>query len=209
MNTFRETAYRHFFEHKIWLRQEYFFRKNQNQNFLLLQKLQVCMHFYSSPHSIWTSPWLDWWNSSCETAIGHFFQRKVWQRHENFFCRQTRSKIPFSHNLPGWVHSYSSAQFIWTNSWLDWRTLFVKLHPDTFLCAKFENDTSEFFVDIPDKKFFLFQSLLRSLHSYTSPHFIWTSPWLDWWTLFVKLHTDTFLSARFDNDRSNFFVKPK
>ena len=43
------------------------------------------------------------------------------------------------------------------------------------------------------------------IHSCSSPLLIWASPWLDWKTLFV-LHSYTFLSPQFDNDKSAFFV---
>ena len=82
----------------------------------------------------------------------------------------------------------------------------MKRHTDSILSAKFDNVISTFFLDNPDQKFLLFQHLLACIHSYSSPHFIWTCPWLDLKTFFVKLHTDTLLSAKFDNDMSTFFV---
>ena len=87
----------------------------------------------------------------------------------------------------------------------EWNTLFVELHSDTFLSAKFDNNLSTFFVDKPDQKFILLQNLLGCIHSYSSPHFINKIFWLDWKTLFV-LHSHTFLSAKLDNDMSTFFV---
>ena len=58
-NTFRETAYRHFFERKIWQRQDYFFLDDPDRKFFLFQNLLRFIHSYYSPYSIWTSPWLD------------------------------------------------------------------------------------------------------------------------------------------------------
>ena len=101
--------------------------------------------------------------------------------------------------------------FCFRNYW-DWnflsglKTVFVNLHSDNFLSAKLDNDMCTFFVDNPDQKFFLIQNLLEFLHSPSSPHSLWTCSWLDWQTLFVKLHTDTFLSAKLDNDMSTFYV---
>ena len=63
-----------------------------------------------------------------------------------------------------------------------------------------------FNLDNPDQKFVLLQNLQWYIHSYSCPHSIWTSPWLDWKTFFVKLHTDTLLNEKFDNDMSTFFV---
>ena len=178
-----------------------------------------------------------------------------------FFVDKPKQELLLFRNLLGRVHSYSSPHFIWPSSWPDWRTLFVKLHTDTFFSAKFDNDMGElfvdnpdhffsfsdstgkhtllfwpsfhlksfdkiekhflwtciptffwaqsltttwiiFFVNKPDQKILLFRNLLGRVHSYSSPHFIWPSSWPDWRTLFVKLHTDTFLSAKFDNDMS-------
>ena len=112
---------------------------------------------------------------------------------------------PFQHLL-GCIHFYSSPHSIWTSTWLDWKTLFVKLRTETFISAKFDNDMITFLVDNPDQKLLPFQYLLGCIHSYSSPHFIWTSPRLHWKTLFVNLHTETLLSAKFDNDMSTFFV---
>ena len=81
----------------------------------------------------------------------------------------------------------------------------MKLHTETFIGAIFDNDMRTFLVDKPDQNFLLLQNLLRCIHSYSSPHCIWTSPWLHWRTHFLKLHTDTLLSAKFDNDMSSFF----
>ena len=83
----------------------------------------------------------------------------------------------------------------------------MKQLTDNFLCAKFHNEESTFFVENPDQKFFLFQNLLVCIHSCSSPHSIWSPPWLVWYTLFVKLHSDTFLSAYLDIDMSIFFVE--
>ena len=109
-------------------------------------------------------------------------------------------------NLLGCKHSHSSPHFIWTGPWPDLKTIFVKLHTDTLLSAKFDNDMSNFFVYNLNQKYLLFQNLLECIHSYSSPHLIWTSPWLHWKTLFVKLHTETFIVAKFDNDMSTFFA---
>ena len=80
------------------------------------------------------------------------------------------------------------------------------LHTDKFWAHSLTTSWILFFVDNPDRKFLLFRNLLGRVHSYSSPHFTWPSSWPDWRTLFVKLHTDTFLSAKFENDMSEFFV---
>ena len=63
-----------------------------------------------------------------------------------------------------------------------------------------------FFVDIKDQNFFLFQNLTVYIHSHSSPHSIWTSLWLDWKKNFVSLHTETFIGAKIDNDMNASLV---
>ena len=82
----------------------------------------------------------------------------------------------------------------------------MKLHTETFLSAKFDNDVSPFFVEKPDRKLFLFQNLPGYIHSYSSPQSVWKSPGLDWKKNFMKLHTENFISAKFDNDMSISYV---
>ena len=84
--------------------------------------------------------------------------------------------------------------------------LFVKLHTEAFKNAKFDNDLDVFYVDNPDQQFFLFWNPLGCIQFYSSLHFTWASSWLDWKTLFVKQHTDTYMSAKFDNEMSTLFV---
>ena len=122
-----------------------------------------------------------------------------------FFVDNPDQKFVLFQNLLGCVHSHSSPHFIWTSHGLDWRTHFLKLHTDTFLSAKFDNEMSTLFVDDLDQMFLLFKNLLRCVNFYSRPHLIWTSSWLHGRTNFVKLLTDTFLSAKFDNDMSSFF----
>ena len=121
-----------------------------------------------------------------------FLSAKFDNNLSTFFVEQPDQKILHFKNLLGCIHSHSSPQFIWTSPWLNWRTLFVKLHTDTFLSAKFDNDLSTFFVEQPDQKILLFKNLLGCIHSHSSPQSIWTSSRLDWRTIFVKLHTDIF-----------------
>ena len=182
-----------------------FFVDNPDQKFFPFQHLLGCSHSYSSPHSTWTSPWLDWKTLfvklHTETFIGAKFDNDM----NTFLVDNPDQKfLPFQYLL-GCIHSYSSPHFIWTSPRLHWKTHFVNLHTETLLSAKFDNDMSTFFVDNPDQKFLPFQHLLGCIHSYSSPHYIWTIPWLDWKTLFMKLHTDTLLIAKFDNDMITFF----
>ena len=178
---------------------------NPDQRFLLLQNLLGWIHSYSSPHFIWTSPWLDWKTLIVKLHTETFIGAKIDIDMSNIFVDNPDQSFLLLQNLLGWIHYYSSPHFIWISPWLDWKTLIVKLHTETFLGAKIDIDMSNIFVDNPDQSFLLLHNLLGWIHFYSSPHFIWTSPWLDWKTVFVKLHTNT-LSAKFDKDMSTFFV---
>ena len=179
---------------------------NPDQKFFLLQKLLGCLHSYSSPHSIWTSPWLHWKTLFVKLHTDTLLSAKFDNDISTFFVDNPDQYFLLFQHLLGCIHSYLSSHSIWTSPWLDWKTLFVKLPTETFLGPKFDNDMSTFLVDNPNQQFLLFQRLLGCIHSYSSPQFIWTSPRLHWKTLFVKLHTDTLLSAKFNNDMSTFFV---
>ena len=183
-----------------------FFVDKPDKKFLMFKNLQGWIHSQHNPHFIWTSPWLDWRTFFVKLHTDTFFSSEFDNDISSFFVDKPDQKFLRFNNLLDCIHSHSSPHFIWTSHGLDWRTHFVKLHTDTFLSAQFDNDMSTLFVDDLDQKFLLFKNLLRCVHSYSSPHFIWTSSWLDGRTHFVKLHTDTFLSAKFDNYMSSFFV---
>ena len=181
------------------------FIDNPDRNILLLQNLLECIHSYSSSHSIWTSFWLDWKSLFVKLHSEAFMSAKFDNDMSTFFHRPPWLKFFLLRNLPGCIHPYSSPHSIWTSYWLDWKTLFVELQTETFLSAKFDNDMITFPVDNPIHNILLLQILLECIHSYSSSHSIWTSFWLDWKSLFVKLHSEAFMSAKFDNDMSTFF----
>ena len=181
------------------------FVDNPDQKLFLFQKLLRCIHSYSSPHFIWTNSWLDWRKLFVKLHTENFIRAKSDNDMSTFFVDNQDQTILLFQNLLFCIHSCSSPHFIWKSSWLDWKTLFVKLHTDTFFKRKIWQRHENFFVDNQIKNSFWFK-LLVSIHSYSSPHSVWTSSWLDWKSLFLKLHTDTFLSAKFDNDLSTVFV---
>ena len=181
-----------------------FFVDNLDQKLIMFQIQLEYIHSYASPHSVWTRPWLDWKTIfvklHTETFIGAKFDRDI----STLFVDNSDQKFLLFQNILGCIHSYSSTLFNWTSSWLDRKTLFVKLHTETFIGAKFDRDISTLFVDNSDQKFLLFHNLLVCIQSYSSPHSVWRTPWLDWKTLFVKLHTETFIGTKFDNDIGTF-----
>ena len=113
-----------------------------------------------------------------------------------FFRSHPDQEFILFQNLIEWVHSFSNPHFIWTSSWLDWKTLFVILHTDNFWAQKLTTTWVFLSWATQIKKILLFQYLLGSIHSYSSRHFIWTIPWLDWKTLFVILHTENFWAQK-------------
>ena len=155
---------------------------------------------------MWTGPWLDWKTLFVKLHNDTLLSAKFDKDMSTFFAEHPDQKFLLIQNLLGCLHSYFSTHFIWTSPWQDWKTLFVILRTETRLSAKFDKEMSTFFVDNPDQYFLLLQHLLGCIHTYFSHHFIWTGPWLDWITLFAKLHTDTLLSAKFDNNMSTFFI---
>ena len=63
-----------------------------------------------------------------------------------------------------------------------------------------------FFLYYLGQKFFPSQTVLGQWHSSLDPQFIWISPWLGWKANYVETLYSEFLSAKFDNVSSNFFV---
>ena len=168
------------------------FVDNPDEKMFLFQKLPGCKHSNCSPHFIWTNSGLDWKIFFVKLHTETFIRAKFDNDMSTFFVDNPDQTLFLFQNLPVCIHFYSSPHSIWTSPWIDWKTLFVKLHSDTFLSAKFNNDMSTVFVDNTDHNFFLFQKLLGCKHSNSSPHFICTNSWLDWRILFVRLHSDIF-----------------
>ena len=79
-------------------------------------------------------------------------------------------------------------------------------HPSEFLSAKFDNVSSAFFVYHLCQNLFPPQTLLGQWHSSLDLQFIWISPWLDLKAIYVETLYCDFLSAKFDNVSSTFFV---
>ena len=76
---------------------------------------------------------------------------------------------------------------------------------ELFLSSKFDNVLSTYFSEQLDQQLTLYQKLIGLWHSYVEPQIIWTSPWLHWKGLFMKVHTNIFFSSKFDNVLSTYF----
>ena len=79
-------------------------------------------------------------------------------------------------------------------------------HHSEFLSAIFDNVSSTFFVYHQGQKFFLPQTVLGKWHSSLDPQLIWISPWLGWKAIHVETLYSEFLSAKFHDVSSTFFV---
>ena len=68
---------------------------------------------------------------------------------------------------------------------------FYKTAREYFLSSKFDNVLGTFFVDDLYQKLSLFRDLLGLWQSYLGPQPIWTIPWQDWKSVFMKLQNCT------------------
>ena len=103
-------------------------------------------------------------------------------------------------------HSSLDPQFILISPWQGWKPIYVETLNSEFFSAKFDNVSSNFFGYQLGQKFFLYQTVLVQWHSSLDPQFIWISPWLGWKAIYVETLYSDFLSAKFDNVSSTFFV---
>ena len=63
-----------------------------------------------------------------------------------------------------------------------------------------------FYVYHLGQNLFSSQTELGHWHSSLDPQFIWISPWLDWKAIYIETLYSEFLSTKFDNVQSTFFV---
>ena len=108
-----------------------------------------------------------------------------------FFVDHLYPILSLLQNLLGLWHSYLGPQSIWRRPWLDWKSLFMKLHKSIFELEIWQR-VKFFFVDHLYPILSLLQNLLGLWHSYLGPQSIWKRPWLDWKSLFMKLHKSIF-----------------
>ena len=140
--------------------------------------------------------------------IARFWARNL-TTYRVLFCMPPRSKKFFPpQNVLGHWHSSLDPQFIWINPWLGWKAIYVETLYSAFLSAKFDNVSSTFFVYHLGQKLSPPQTALGQgqWHSSPDPQFIWISPWLGWKAIYVETLYSAFLSAKFDNVSSTFFV---
>ena len=201
-----ETLYIEFFSAKSDNVSSTFFIYHLGQKFFHSQT--VIGPWYSSldPQFIWISPWLGWKAIYFETLYIEFFSAKSDNVSSTFFVYHLVQKFFPSQTVLGLWHSSLDPQFIWLSPRLCWKAIYVEKLYSEFLSAKFENVSSTFFVYHLGQKFFLSKTVLRQWNSSLDPQTIWMSPRLCWKAIYVETLYSEFLSAKFDNVSSTFFV---
>ena len=135
-----------------------------------------------------------------------FFEIEIWQRVKYIFRRWPISIIISVSELTRIMTLLLRTLTHLNKSLTRLKITFHETAQEYFLSSKFDNVLSTFFVDDLYQIIPLFQNLLVLWHSYLGPQPIWTSPWQNWKSLFMKLHKSIFLSSKFDNVLITFFV---
>ena len=76
-----------------------------------------------------------------------------------------------------------------------------------FLSSNFDNALSTFLSDQLDQQLTPYQNLIETWHSYVDPQIIWTSPWLYWKGLFMKVQR-IFFELEIWQRTKFFFLRP-
>ena len=163
-------------------------------------------HSSLNPQFIWIRPWQDWKAIYVETLYIEFCSAKFDNVPSTFFGIHPRSKILSFSDCTRTVKLLLDPQFIWKRPWLCWKAIYVEILYSAFFRAKFDNVSSTFFVYHLGQKLFSSQFELGQWHSYLDPKFIWINPWLGWKANYIETIYSEFLSAKFDNVSSTFFV---
>ena len=121
-----------------------------------------------------------------------FFELEIWQRVKYFFRRWPISNIiSVSEPTRNMTLRLRTSNYF-NKSLTRLKITFHKTAQEYFLSSKFDNVLGTFFVDDLYQIFTLLQSLLGLWHSDLGPQPIWTSPWQEWKSLFMKLHKSIF-----------------
>ena len=201
-----ETLYSEFLRAKIDNLSSSFFVYHLGQKLFSSQTVLGQWHSSLDPQFIWISPWLGWKAIYVEKLYSEFLSAKYDNVSSTFFFNRLGQKFFRSQIVPKPSHSSLDSQFIWISPWLGWKPIYVETLYSEFFSAKFDNVSSTFFVYNLGQKFFPSQTVLGHWHSCLDPQFIWISPWLGWKAIYVETLYSEFLSAKFDNVSSTFFV---
>ena len=138
--------------------------------------------------------------------IASFWARNLTTYPVLFFVYRLRQNLNSSQTVLKQWHSSLDPQFIWICPWLGWKAIYVETLYSEFLSAKFDNVLITFFVYNLGQKIFTSQTAFGQWYSTLDPQFIWISPWLGWKAIYVETLYSEFLSAKFYNVSSTFFV---
>ena len=189
--TFHETAQEYFLSWKFDNVLSTFFVEDLCQILILFQNLLGLWHSYLGPQPIWTSLWQDW-KFLFMKLHKSTFELEIWQRVNYFFRRRLISNIN-SVSEPTRIMTLLLRTSTHLNKSLTrLKITFHETAQEYFLSSKFDNVLSTFFVEDLYQILPLFQNLLGLWHSYLAPQPIWTSPWQDWKSIFLKLHESIF-----------------
>ena len=130
--------------------------------------------------------------TSHETAQECFFELQIWQRVKYFFRTRPISNITSVSEPTRVMTLLRRTSTNLDKSLTRLKLTFHETAQEFILSSKFDNVLSTFFVDDLYQILSLFHNLLGLWHSYLGPQLIWTSPWQDWKSLFMKLHQSIF-----------------
>ena len=153
------------FEREIWRRIEYFFRIPHRSKILSLSDCNRTVTLPLDPQLIWISPLQGWKAIYFETLYSEFLSGKFDNVSSNFFLNHLGQKFFPSQTVLGHWHSSLDPQFIWISPWLDWKAIYFETLYSEFLSGKFDNVSSNFFLNHLGQKFFPSQTVLEPLHS--------------------------------------------
>ena len=120
-----------------------------------------------------------------------FFELEIWQRVKYFFRRWPISNIISVSEPTRNVTLRLRTSTHFNKSLTRLKITFHKTAQEYFLSSKFDNVLGTFFVDDLYQKLSLFWDLLGLWQSYLGPQPIWTIPWQDWKSVFMKLQNCT------------------
>ena len=162
-------------------------------------------HSSLDPQFIWTSLWLGWKSIYVETLYSEFLSAKFDNASSTFLVYHLDQKL-FPSDCTWAATLLPRPSIHLNNSLTRLKAIYVETLYIAFLSAKFDNVSSTFFVYHLGRKIFPLQTVLGQWHSSLDPHFIWISPGLGWKAIYVETVYSAFLSAKFDNVSSTFFV---
>ena len=122
------------------------------------------------------------------------YELEIWLTYKVIFLKPARSTISFPWEATRTMTLLRRHSIQLNKSLTVLKTTFYENAPEYFLSSK-SDVLSNLFSDQPDQQLVLHENLLGLLHSHMVPLFNWTSPWLNWKSLFMKTHQN-YLWAR-------------